>query len=172
MGKIYLLETNLYTKELEHVYKVGRSDQPGLKRLKDYEKDYEIVIVIACDDSIKVEADLIKLFIQKYKKHLKNEYFVGNKHQMMDDIIEAIRNERVERDKHARIVQEAEKVEREEKERIAQLEKEWDWPESELGYYKPKCEIPYRLLKLKKNEIPVMMNRSYVRIPSPDLFKE
>ena len=87
MGKIYLLESNLYTKEHENVYKVGRSDQVGLKRLKDYEKDYEIVIVIACNDSIKVEADLIKLFIQKYKKHLKNEYFVGNKHQMMDDII-------------------------------------------------------------------------------------
>ena len=164
MGKIYLLESNLYTKEHEHVYKVGRSDQPGLKRLKDYEKDYEIVIVIACNDSIKVEAVLIKLFIQKYKKHLKNEYFVGNKHQMMDDIIEVVRKERAE-----------------EKDRIVQLEKEWDWPETELGYYKPKCEIPYLLLKFKKDASPmgilnihnpVMMNRSHIRIPSPDLFKE
>ena len=151
MGKIYLLETNLYTKEREHVYKVGRSDQHGLKRLKDYEKDYEIVIVIACIDSIKVEIDLIKLFIQKYKKHLKNEYFVGDKHQMMDDIIEIVRNERVENDRL--------------------LEKEWDWPETELGYYKPTCEIPYLVLKRKKDESfaykPVMLNRFHVRIPSP-----
>ena len=159
MGKIYLLETNLYTKDLEHVYKVGRSDQHGLKRLKDYEKDYEIVIVIACNDSIKVEADVIKLFIQKYKKHLKNEYFVGDKHKMMDDIIEIIRNERIEKEQLL------------EKERT-RLDKEWDWPETELGYYKPKCEIPYRVLKLKKDDKPVMMNREHVRIPSPDLFKD
>lgn len=77
------------------MYKVGRSDQHGLKRLKDY----EIVIVIACIDSMKVEIDLIKLFIQKYKKHLKNEYFVEDKHQMMDDIIDVVRNERVENDR-------------------------------------------------------------------------
>jgi len=90
---------------------------------------------------------------------------------MMDDIIEVVRKERIDREEHARIVQEAEKVEREKKERIIQLEKEWDWPETEFGYYKPKCETPYRLLKLKKDEIPVMMNREHIRIPSPDLFK-
>lgn len=134
MGKIYLLETNLYTKEGHHVYKLGRSDQIGLKRLRDYEKDYEIVMIIACNDSVKIEAELIKLFIQKYKKHLKNEYFVGNKHQMMDDIIEIVRNERVS-----------------DPENLKSKDDKW-------------------LTILENKGVPVMLNRSHIRIPSPDLF--
>ena len=130
MGKIYLLETNLYTKDSNHVYKLGRSDQPGLKRLKDYEKDYEILIVIACNDSIKVEAELIKLFIKKYKKHLKNEYFVGDKNQMMDDIIEIVLKER---------------------ENIKKL------------YCEERLDFNFHE--------PVMIDRSNIRIPSPDSFK-
>jgi len=93
MGIIYLLDTKLLTEENEHVYKIGRSDQHGLKRIQNYPKTYEIILVIGCKDSIKVETELIKLFNQKYKKEVGNEYFSGNKHQMMNDIYNRIYEE-------------------------------------------------------------------------------
>lgn len=151
MGKIYLLETNLYTKEGHHVYKLGRSDQTGLKRLKDYEKDYEIAMIIACNDSVKVEAELIKLFIQKYKKHLKREYFVGDKQQMMDDICEMIRKVDAIKREENRLLKEV----RETKTIVEEANKKWI---KELE--------SHSVLDIK----PVMMDRRHIRIPSPDSF--
>ena len=91
MGKIYLLETNLYTKEGKHVYKLGRTDQYGLTRFNGYPKDYEIILVIACEDCKKKENELLKRFKQKYILYTHNEYFVGDKQSMIDDIFELVK---------------------------------------------------------------------------------
>jgi hypothetical protein len=163
MGKIYLLETNLYTKEGDHVYKLGRSDQTGLKRLKDYEKDYEIVMIIACNDSVKVEAELIKLFIQKYKKHLKKEYFVGDKQQMMDDICETIRKvDATKREENRLLLKEV----RETKTIVEEANKKWITNLKDDKAKWIKVLESHGVLDVK----PVMMDRRHIRIPSPDSF--
>jgi len=96
-NKIYLLKTHLKTENNEYLYKIGRSQQQGLKRLNDYPKTYKLIIMRTCIKSIYVETELIKLFAKKYKKEFKNEYFVGNENEMINDINKMIDDE-VDRD--------------------------------------------------------------------------
>ena len=148
MGKIYLLETHLYTKDLEHVYKVGKSDQKGMNRLKDYHKECEIILVIACEDSLKIEAELLKRFKQKYTLYTHREYFVGDKYQMMDDIIEVVRNERIE------------------KKYWKQVKKDIDSFDP-LDHMDPKVYYEQKEIFENRKVNPIMLNREHVRIPSP-----
>lgn len=146
MGKIYLLETNLYTKEGEHVYKLGRTDQIGLKRFPGYPPEYEIILLIECEDSKKKEAELIKLFKQKYILCTHREYFVGNKINMIEDIFKAIHPcDKLKEAFHQFKLNRKKKI----KERLSQ-------PFINTN----KCEL-----------LPVMLDRSNIRIPSPDSFK-
>jgi len=92
-NKIYLLKTHLKTENNEYLYKIGRSQQQGLKRLNDYPKTYKLIIMRTCINSIYVETELIKLFTKKYKKEFKNEYFVGNENDMINDINKIINDE-------------------------------------------------------------------------------
>jgi hypothetical protein len=76
----------LKTDNNEYLYKIGRSKQKGLNRMKDYPNTYELVFMRKCIDCIQVERDLINLFLKKYKREFKNEYFVGNENDMINDI--------------------------------------------------------------------------------------
>lgn len=91
--KIYLLKTHLKTENGEYLYKIGRSEQQGLKRLIDYPKTYQLIIMRTCIDCVYIERELIKLFTKKYKKEFKNEYFVGNENEMINDINKMINDE-------------------------------------------------------------------------------
>lgn len=91
--KIYLLKTHLKTENDEYLYKIGRSTQQHLKRLSDYPKTYKVILTRACIDCIYVENKLIKLFTKKYKKEFKNEYFVGDENEMINDINKIINGE-------------------------------------------------------------------------------
>lgn len=54
--------------------------------MKDYPKTYTLIYGRKCVDCIYVEKKILQLFIIKYNKYFKNEYFSGNEHEMIDDI--------------------------------------------------------------------------------------
>jgi hypothetical protein len=83
---IYLLKTDLKTLDNLPLYKIGRSKQKNLARMKDYPKTYTLIYGRKCIDCIYVEKKLLQLFIIKYNKYFKNEYFSGNETEMIYDI--------------------------------------------------------------------------------------
>jgi hypothetical protein len=91
--KIYLLKTHLKTENDEYLYKIGRTTQQHLIRLSDYPKTYKLILTRACIDCIYVENKIIKLFTKKYKKEFKNEYFIGDENEMINDINEIINDQ-------------------------------------------------------------------------------
>jgi hypothetical protein len=91
--KIYLLKTHLKTENDEYLYKIGRTTQQQLIRLSDYPKTYKLILTRACIDFIYIENKIITLFTKKYKKEFKNEYFVGDENEMVNDINEIINNQ-------------------------------------------------------------------------------
>jgi len=78
---IYLIKIYPYEDKL---YKIGRSKNIQ-KRLSDY-KRYKIVFITGCNDAVKCENDLKKLYrlntIQR--KDMGTEYFSGEYHQMIN----------------------------------------------------------------------------------------
>jgi hypothetical protein len=83
---IYLLKTDLKTLDNLPLYKIGRSKQKNLARMKDYPKTYTLIYGRKCIDCIYVEKKILQLFIIKYNKYFKNEYFSGNETEMIYDI--------------------------------------------------------------------------------------
>jgi len=83
---IYLLKTDLKTLDNLPLYKIGRSKQKNLARMKDYPKTYTLIYGRKCIDCIYVEKQILQLFIIKYNKYFKNEYFSGNETEMIYDI--------------------------------------------------------------------------------------
>jgi hypothetical protein len=85
--KIYLIEkSNIRDENGENVYKIGRTAQNGLNRLKDYPKKDKIIIIRSCKNSVATELKILDLFKQKYKRVDRNEYFSGDWFEMVKDI--------------------------------------------------------------------------------------
>ena len=85
MEQIYLLKTDMTMDHLP-IYKIGRSRQPDVKRVRSYPKTYQLVSMNTCENCVYIEAELIKLFHTKYKIAYRREYFIGDENEMARDI--------------------------------------------------------------------------------------
>jgi hypothetical protein len=85
MEQIYLLKTDMTMDHLP-IYKIGRSRQPDVKRVRSYPKTYKLVSMNTCENCVYIEAELLKLFHKKYKISYRNEYFIGDENEMAKDI--------------------------------------------------------------------------------------
>lgn len=89
---IYLLQTRESLFKNEDVFKIGRTSQDELKRFNCYPKGSKLHLHVSCFDGIKVEKQIITLFMKKYiNAHIYgSEYFHGNLIQMMSDVLKII----------------------------------------------------------------------------------
>lgn len=85
MEQIYLLKTDMILENLP-IYKIGRSRQPDVKRIRSYPKTYQLVSMNTCENCVYIEAELLKLFHAKYKIAYRREYFIGDEDEMARDI--------------------------------------------------------------------------------------
>lgn len=85
MEQIYLLKTDMTMDHLP-IYKIGRSRQPDVKRIRSYPKTYKVVSMNTCINCVYIESELLKLFNAKYKIAYRREYFVGDEVEMARDI--------------------------------------------------------------------------------------
>ena len=85
MEQIYLLKTAMTLENLP-IYKIGRSRQPDVKRVRSYPKTYKLVSMNTCENCVYIESELLKLFHKKYKIAYRREYFVGDEVEMAKDI--------------------------------------------------------------------------------------
>lgn len=85
MEQIYLLKTDMTMDHLP-IYKIGRSRQPDVKRIRSYPKTYQLVSMNTCTNCVYIESELLKLFHKKYKIAYRREYFVGDEVEMAKDI--------------------------------------------------------------------------------------
>lgn len=86
---IYLLKEREFIRMNEDVYKIGRSKNIK-QRISSYPKDSKVKLTLYCNNSIKLESLLIKIFKEKFT-HMRqygNEYFEGN----LDDMIRVIKD--------------------------------------------------------------------------------
>lgn len=68
------------------IYKIGRSRQPDVKRIRSYPKTYQLVSMNTCTNCVYIESELLKLFHTKYKIAYRREYFIGDEVEMARDI--------------------------------------------------------------------------------------
>ena len=68
------------------IYKIGRSRQPDVKRIRSYPKTYQVVSMNTCTNCVYIESELLKLFHKKYKIAYRREYFIGDEVEMARDI--------------------------------------------------------------------------------------
>jgi hypothetical protein len=85
MEQIYLLKTDMTIDHLP-IYKIGRSRQPDVKRIRSYPKTYQVVSMNTCTNCVYIESELLKLFNAKYKIAYRREYFIGDEDEMSRDI--------------------------------------------------------------------------------------
>jgi hypothetical protein len=65
-------------------YKIGRSAKNDLSRFKAYKSGTRFIMILECDDDVKLEKYLIDEFKKLYRKVAGNEYFGGNEQNMKD----------------------------------------------------------------------------------------
>ena len=85
MEQIYLLKTDMSIDHLP-IYKIGRSRQPDVKRIRSYPNTYQLVSMNTCTNCVYIESELLKLFHTKYKIAYRREYFIGDEDEMARDI--------------------------------------------------------------------------------------
>lgn len=92
---IYLLQEREFIKTNENIFKIGKTKQNNNDRLKQYPKGSVLLFQIICSDCDNIERRLIKIFKEKYKqcKQIGNEYFDGDKQDMIKTIYDNITNE-------------------------------------------------------------------------------
>jgi len=86
---IYLIREREFIKTNEQIYKIGKSKQENCKRTKSYPKSSILECVFRVDDCNQKEKDIISLLTTKYKRRrdIGNEYFEGDRNEMIKDII-------------------------------------------------------------------------------------
>ena len=91
---IYLLQTRELISMNKNIYKIGRSFNLN-KRMKQYPKESNLILLVECCNSVKCEAELLKIFRKEFKESKKygNEYFEGDKEKMKKLIFNYIEKE-------------------------------------------------------------------------------
>jgi hypothetical protein len=90
MQYIYLLQEREFIRLNENVYKIGKTKQENVERLKSYPKGSSLVIMLECVNCDKAEHSLINIFKSKFRQRtdIGTEYFEGNKIKMRSEIIQ------------------------------------------------------------------------------------
>ena len=89
---IYLLQEREFIKTKEPIYKIGKTKQEKLKRIKSYPNGSELLFYIVCNNCDKIEKIIINKFKSHFihKKEFGNEYFMGDYNSMIDTIYNII----------------------------------------------------------------------------------
>ena len=81
---IYLIQERESLRCNDNIYKIGKTKQSPMKRVKSYPKGSKLWILIIVNDATSSETDLLRIFNNKFKKaDLGNEYFYGNPIEMV-----------------------------------------------------------------------------------------
>lgn len=85
---IYLLHEREFISKKLNIYKIGRTGLPLLTRFNQYPKGSKLLYQRDCNNSKKIELEIINFFKNKYIHitDIGNEYFKGNYNEMIDDI--------------------------------------------------------------------------------------
>jgi hypothetical protein len=84
---LYLIRTREFENKNENIYKIGRSNNL-YNRIISYPNHSVIYLLVECNDSVKHETELIKLFSDKYflEDEYGKEFFSGELKNMIKDI--------------------------------------------------------------------------------------
>jgi hypothetical protein len=82
---IYLLQEREFIKTKEPIYKIGKTKQEKLKRIKSYPNGSELLLYTVCNNCDEIEKTIINKFKSHFihKKEFGNEYFMGNYNDMI-----------------------------------------------------------------------------------------
>jgi hypothetical protein len=85
---IYLIHTRDFFNANKKIYKIGRTEQKNLNRIKQYPNGSSLKLYTNVHDNRKAERELINIFKQRFiwKKEIGNEYFEGSLEEMKDII--------------------------------------------------------------------------------------
>lgn len=77
-----------------NIYKIGRTSQQEFRRFNGYPKNSELLLYIHVNDSHAIELELLTIFKEKYKQITSAgvEYFQGDVHEMVKDIVKIALN--------------------------------------------------------------------------------
>lgn len=86
---IYLIQERESIRCGDNVYKIGMTVQEPNKRMKGYPKGSKLLLTIIVKDAKQSENDLKAIFRKKFvlRKEFGDEYFYGNHHDMIREII-------------------------------------------------------------------------------------
>lgn len=74
-------------------YKIGMSRNPDLERCKNgYKKGSRYLCIMECNEPIKLENKIKKIFNLKFKLIAGNEYFEGNENEILNIFLEIVNN--------------------------------------------------------------------------------
>ena len=92
---IYLIKEREFIKTKEHIYKIGKTKQENLQRIKSYPNGSILLLYIITNDCDKKEKEIIQKFKEHFihKKDIGNEYFMGDYNHMINIILSIISND-------------------------------------------------------------------------------
>ena len=92
---IYLIKEREFIKTKEPIYKIGKTKQENLQRIKSYPNGSILLLYIITNDCDKKEKEIIQKFKELFihKKDIGNEYFLGDYNHMINIILSIISNE-------------------------------------------------------------------------------
>ena len=91
---IYLIKEREFIKTKEPIYKIGKTKQENLQRIKSYPNGSILLLYIITNDCDKKEKEIIQKFKELFihKKDIGNEYFLGDYNHMINIILSIISN--------------------------------------------------------------------------------
>ena len=89
---IYLIKEREFIKTKELIYKIGKTKQENLQRIKSYPNGSILLLYIITNDCDKKEKEIIQKFKEHFihKKDIGNEYFMGDYNHMINIILSII----------------------------------------------------------------------------------
>ena len=103
---IYLIKEREFIKTKEPIYKIGKTKQENLQRIKSYPNGSILLLYIITNDCDKKEKEIIQKFKEHFihKKDIGNEYFMGDYNHMINIILSIISNSSLESSSNDNIV--------------------------------------------------------------------
>ena len=88
---VYLLQEREFVKSNENVYKIGKSIQRNCRRIDEYPKFSEIILILEVDNCNLIENLIIREFNKSFEgTEYGNEYFKGDKLEMKKKMLEIV----------------------------------------------------------------------------------